>query len=51
MERLMMLATIYGGIRAIEKILELELAIYERQRLEDALFYLEGLYDDRKKKS
>jgi hypothetical protein len=51
MERLMMLATIMGAILAINKVIKLiPLSPYERQRLEDALFYLEGIYRERKKK-
>jgi hypothetical protein len=48
--RLFMLSTIYGAVMALEKVLRaIELTPYERQRLDDALFYLEGIYADRKK--
>ena len=51
MQRLVMLATIYSGIIAVEKILKtVPLTPYERQRLDDALHYLYGLYNDRKNK-
>lgn len=51
MQRLIMLATIYRAILAIEKILEtVSLTPYERQRLDDALHYLYGIYNDRKNK-
>ncbi|AYP68328.1 hypothetical protein PQE75_gp151 [Bacillus phage vB_BcoS-136] len=44
-----MLSTIYSGIIATRKILEtVDLSIYQRQRLEDSLFYLEKLYEDKK---
>lgn len=49
--RLFMLSILYGAIMAIEKVIRvIDLTPYERQRLDDALFYIEGIYNDRKKK-
>lgn len=49
MSRALILSTLMGGIMAIEKIIKIiPLDTYEHQRLEDALFYLNGIYNIRK---
>lgn len=49
-KRLVLLSTIYCAILAVEKVLKtVNLSTYERYRLEDALFYLEGIYRERKR--
>jgi hypothetical protein len=48
-ERLVLLATVYSAMIAVDRVLKtVELTTYQRQRLEDALHYLNYIYAEKK---